>query len=229
MQAKQVKIYTLAGVANQAEEIWKIVRFEGLTLRKKYFISNYGNFKSVSKKNNPNVTLLKTKTIKGYQAINLRSGSLNYTFFIHKLVAEAFCKKKNSAAKFILHLDYNKNNNDASNLRWATQKEAVKHQSNNPYVINQTKRNILSSGKRAKVLNKKTVEKLKEELFDKKRNKKYADIAKKYGISEMTLYRIKRGEIWYTVKVKNEPKSENYKQFKKVKKEKKRLKKLLKT
>jgi hypothetical protein len=35
-------------------------------------------------------------------------------------------------------------------------------------------------------------------------------IAEKFGVSEMQIYRIKRGEIWFHIKTKNEPDTKKY-------------------
>jgi predicted DNA-binding transcriptional regulator AlpA len=91
--------------------------------------------------------------------------------------------------------------------------------------LNTAQRNILNTGKFGKVLTEKKVQQLKEAIFNPKRTLTLKQLAKKFGISEMTLYRIKRGELWYTVRVQGEPKNKKLKQYKKVKKERKAINK----
>lgn len=44
---------------------------------------------------------------------------------VHKLVASSFCDKPNGC-DVVLHLDHNKHNNSAENLKWGTQAENVR-------------------------------------------------------------------------------------------------------
>ena len=59
---------------------------------------------------------------------------------------------------------------------------------------------------------------MKEELFDPKRKRTLKKIAAAYGVSEMNVYRIKSGEFWYKIKVKNEPDNKKYLEYLKMKK-----------
>jgi hypothetical protein len=128
----------------------------------------------------------------------------------------------------VIHLDQNKSNNKASNLKWVTFKESVAHTKKDPNTLSTAQRNILNTGKFGKVLTEKKVLQLKEAIFDPNRTLTLKQLAKKFGISEMTLYRIKKGELWYTVRVEGEPKNKKLKQYKKVKKERKAINKRLK-
>lgn len=47
-------------------------------------------------------------------------------YYVHRLVAEAFCEKPDGSST-INHLDYNKANNAASNLMWCTQGDNVRY------------------------------------------------------------------------------------------------------
>ena len=42
------------------------------------------------------------------------------TLFIHRLVAEAFIPKRSEKYEFVIHLNYNKEDNHVRNLRWST-------------------------------------------------------------------------------------------------------------
>jgi len=205
-------------------ERWKEIALKELPFKKSYYISNKGRV--MSSISDSEKRILKTKFIKGFEAFSLRCYNTSYTFFVHKLVAENFCKKRERSAEFVIHLDYNRRNNLSDNLKWVSRKMMQTHQENNPLSLSREKQNVLNSGKYGKTLNAERVKKLKKELFNPQRSITFSQLAKEYGISEMTLYRIKRGEIWYAIKIKQEPKTKNYKTFKKVKKQHKKLKKL---
>lgn len=50
-----------------------------------------------------------------------------HTKYLHRLVAEAFCYRESPLKDRAIHLDGNKLNNVASNLRWMTALEAWEH------------------------------------------------------------------------------------------------------
>lgn len=70
------------------------------------------------------------------------SGYLSYTekkiYFLHRIVATAFCEKK-EGKEFVNHIDGNKENNMASNLEWVTKSENELHSTR----VLGNKRNIL--------------------------------------------------------------------------------------
>ena len=53
---------------------------------------------------------------------------------------------------------------------------------------------------------------LKKMIWDPKRTLSYAQLAKNFGVSQMQIYRIKSCEIWFHIKVGNEPLSDRYTQ-----------------
>ena len=63
-----------------------------------------------------------TNTVNGYFKVNLSKNNKASNCRIHKLVAEAFIPYTENKP-CIDHIDGNKTNNNASNLRWATQTE----------------------------------------------------------------------------------------------------------
>lgn len=207
------------------KEIWKDHQFDTYKFTKRYRISNLGNLMSYKDSPKKDGRLLKQKEIKGMKAFGLKFYNTSKSYFIHKLVAEHFCDKPSPDHSYVIHLDHQNHNNKASNLKFATYAEMLEHQSKNPNALNTSKRNILNSGKYGKVLTEKKVKQLKEEIYDTNRKLTLKEIAKKYTISEMTLYRIKKGELWYSVRVDGEPKNKRYKLYKKIKKERKALKK----
>lgn len=60
----------------------------------------------------------------GYLVISLRKNKHKYTVYCHRLVAELFVEKHNNN-NIIDHIDGNKTNNNANNLRWVTNSENI--------------------------------------------------------------------------------------------------------
>lgn len=207
------------------KEIWAEHEFDSFKFKRRYRISNFGRLMSYKDLPKKDGLILKLKQIKGAPAFGLKFYNTSKSYFIHKLVAEHFCMKSSELQTHVIHLDHDKLNNRADNLKWVTFQESVAHQKKHPNKLNTSKRNILGSGKHGKVLDEKKVFQLKEEIFSQKRTVTLKELALKYGISEMTLYRIKKGDLWYTVRVEGEPKNKKYKFYKKLKKERKKLKK----
>src|SRR3954471_10792797 len=102
-------------------EKWKPILFpRTVKLQKKYIVSNTG--KVASYMDSPKkADQLKLKEIEGYKCISLRMYGVKKSLFAHRLVAEAFLKKKSPKHSFVLHLDHNRRNNSSDNLKWATQ------------------------------------------------------------------------------------------------------------
>jgi hypothetical protein len=201
-----------------AAEKWKPIEFpKKVKLQKKYLVSNSGKLASYA--DSPkNAQKLKAKRIEDYHCISIRMQGVKKSLFVHRLVAEAFLRQPTPKHKFVIHLDHNKGNNNASNLKWTTLEQQVEHRKGSPAVKKAIKERVLQDGDYAKVLTEGKVRKMKEELFDPKRKRTLKQIAKAYGVSEMNVYRIKSGEFWYKVKVRNEPDSKKYLNYLKVKK-----------
>lgn len=205
-----------------ARERWKPIQFpRTVRLQKKYMVSDTGKVASYT--DSPKKAgLLKLKEIEGYKCISLRLHGVKKSLFAHRLVAEAFLKKRSPKHNFVLHLDHNKRNNAASNLRWATQKEQSEHRRNSPQVKKALKNRVLTSGVFSKVLTEARVKRLKEEMWDPKRKRSLKKLAELYRISEMNIYRIRNGEFWYRIKVKNEPDTPKYLAYLKALKQQKK-------
>lgn len=201
-----------------AAEKWKPIEFpKKVKLQKKYLVSNSGKLASYA--DSPkNAQKLKAKRIEDYHCISIRMQGVKKSLFVHRLVAEAFLRQPTAKHKFVIHLDHNKGNNNASNLKWTTLEQQVEHRKGSPAVKKAIKERVLQDGDYAKVLTETKVRKMKEELFDPKRKRTLKQIANAYGVSEMNIYRIKSGEFWYKVKVRNEPDSKKYLNYIKVKK-----------
>jgi hypothetical protein len=104
-------------------------------------------------------------------------------------------------------LDRNRANDKVANLRWATKEEMLEHSKKSPYVIASKKKQVQQLKKlREKKLdgNKLTMTQvmcLKKRLLNPNRKTRLKIIAKQYGVTTMTLHRIKTGENWGHIKV----------------------------
>lgn len=87
-----------------------------------YKVSNYGRIKSFKFND---TRILKTFTNnKGYERVALCRQGRSKRLLVSRIVAEAFCAKPESKAPLVVdHIDTNKANNKATNLRWLTAKE----------------------------------------------------------------------------------------------------------
>lgn len=95
-------------------QIWKDI--EGY--KGHYQISNYGNVRSLKK----DAFLMKGGYLKGYKIISLWKNGTGKMFRVHRLVAAAFIPNPENKP-CIDHIDGNRTNNHADNLRWVTAKE----------------------------------------------------------------------------------------------------------
>lgn len=179
-------------ISNLPEEEWKEMQCEGFDPAGKYFISNFGRVKSYASK--PEGRILKTHNIDGYEAITLRMSSGKASMrYIHKLVAINFITKDNEVQSFVIHKDFDKSNNRVPNLAWADKKQLDKHLKVNP------NKKVRFGHRHYSKLKETDVIRLKKKLFDPDRKTRLKLLAKEFGISEMQLYRIKRGENWASV------------------------------
>ena len=97
-----------------AEEIWLLIpEGEG-----KYEVSNLGNVRNAM-----TGKILKPRlTRRGYQRVHI----FRKDYYIHRLVADAFCEHP-EGCDVINHLDNNIQNNRVDNLEWTTQFDNVYH------------------------------------------------------------------------------------------------------
>lgn len=105
------------------QEEWRSVEgYEGY-----YEVSNAGRVRSMDRmvpsgSNSIHLTgrlRALNKNSRGYVFVTLRKNQLAKTFFVHRLVANAFIKNP-WGYPHVAHLDGNPNNNCAPNLQWAT-------------------------------------------------------------------------------------------------------------
>ena len=183
-------------MAGSQKEQWKVIKLGIKFERTHYAVSNIGRIASF-KGSLDNKKVLKGTRVNGYAALKLKIKDKDIQCYVHKLVAENFLKKKSRNQTFVIHLDYSKLNNKMSNLRWASREELNKHQQKSPIVkAYQAKRRL-----KGHKLTAAKVRDIKQKIFSDTRKVRLKDIATKFGISEMQLYRIKSGKNWSHVKV----------------------------
>ena len=160
-----------------------------------YLVSNYGRIKR-KKVGDKDWELSKTSLIGGYITFWIRKKEKKATssFYIHRAVAEVFLNRREDQV-FVIHLDFDKENNIASNLKWVNKSEMFLHHKKNPKKID--RKGKVTSSK----LTEGRVRLIKKKIFDPNRRTRMRIIAKQFGISEMQLYRIKSGENWSHVKM----------------------------
>lgn len=185
-------------IANYWNEKWVRIEFEGVENPPHYRVSNYGRLASFQGEDNQG-KVIKGSVIQGYRSLNIRiAGGKTINKYVHKLVADLFVKKESENAKYVIHLDFDKQNNRAENLKWATKDEMVEHNRNNPAVINRP----IPIRTRNYKLTEPKVRMIKKMLKSDKNRLKM--IAKQFGITHTQLNRIRSGENWKNVKIDDE-------------------------
>ncbi len=185
-------------------EEFKVVKID-YPLRKTYAVSNRGRVVSYYDTFDKG-TVLKGSMIGGYTTLRYKmfvNGKIHdKMLFIHKLVADLFIPITAEDQKHVLHLDFDKANNHVDNLKWVNYEEKLAHYEKSPNVIrareNLLAHNIKSDGRKLTVTN---VIHLKKLIADPNRKTRFKILAKRFGISEMQLYRIKSGENWGHIKI----------------------------
>jgi hypothetical protein len=196
-------------MAANDKEIWKPVTHLKASTSKRYAVSNKARLASYDNKIDERY-ILKQHLNGGFPMVTIHVGDKTKALFAHHAVAYGFLKKPSPKHKYVLHLDYNKANNDPSNLKWATRAEQIEHSKKSPYVLAAAAHKVYT-GATSKKLNEKKVIQLKNEIWNPKRKLTFKQLAAKYGIAEMNLYRIKNGELWFHVHVEGEPIFAKYK------------------
>jgi hypothetical protein len=114
----------------------------------KYEVSSNGEVKSLERRVNHNG---RTRTVKervlatslraGYKIVKLNKDGKQETFYVHRLVADAFISNPDPInKKEVNHKDGNKLNNDYSNLEWCTHQENMIHAFQTGLIKRRTKR-----------------------------------------------------------------------------------------
>ncbi|MBV6652256.1 MAG: HNH endonuclease [Mameliella sp.] len=178
-------------------EKWAAVDFGRETKTCNYEISSFGRIKSVEKVTGRERLLKGAKARGGLLMLNqkLKDGSTGIVY-VHRFVAEQFVDGEDEEHDYILHLDYDKSNNNWNNLSWATEEDWKEYQKKNPN----------HKGRPARTKNYKLTEtqvRMMKKLL--KRGKtKCKIIAKQFGVSENCAYKIEKGIRWGHVVVNDD-------------------------
>src|SRR5882724_10186488 len=179
-------------------EAWKPLQFPGWKqLRKKYALSSLGRVASYSDDVLTDGKLLNGSLTTGYKTLNLHRPGNNGTLYIHREIARLFLPKASQKHKYVIHVNHNKLDNSSKNLKWATLEEMINHQQKSPAKVAYKK--VQANRTVGLKLTASQVKSIKKTLSDPKRKLTINNLAEKYGVSEMTMYRIKSGENWSRV------------------------------
>ena len=176
-------------------ELWKPLTFTGSkALRNKYALSSNGRIASYKNDVLEDGKLLNGSLTTGYRTLNLHRPGKKGTLYIHRELARLFLPKPLPKQKYVIHKNYNKLDNSVKNLQWATLEEMIEHQQKSPAKIAYKKQQ--ANRQAGLKLTATQVKRIKDMLVNSKRNITMKQLAHKYDVSEMTLYRIKSGENW---------------------------------
>jgi hypothetical protein len=176
-------------------EVWKTLSFKGdKQKRNKYALSSLGRIASYKEDIFKDGILLKGSLSTGYQSLNLRRMGENGAIYVHREIAKLFLNKPSSKEIYVIHKNYDKLDNAAKNLKWASQEEMMSHQQNSPANVAYHERQ--ASKTTGQKLTAAQVRTIKMQLKNQNRKQTIKQIAEKYGVAEITINRIKRGENW---------------------------------
>ena len=180
-------------------ELWKPMQFLGSkTLRNRYALSTQGRIASYKEDIVKDGKLLNGSLTTGYRTLNLHRPGNQGTLYIHREIAKLYLKRPSAKHKYVIHKNHNKLDNAVKNLKWATLEEMIEHQQHSPAKIAYKK--VQANRTEGLKLNAKQVKGIKKILTDKNRKITIKKLAEQFGVSEMTMYRIKSGENWGRIK-----------------------------
>ena len=135
---------------------------------------------------------IKKSILNGYPIFSAKTKEGKHVSrYVHKVMGQLYLKKKKSDT-YVTHKDYNKTNNSIDNLMWVDREGLNLHNQKNP--------NYKAAFSRKKVRNSKLnvnrVLKLREIVDDPNRTMTYREIARKFRITEMQVWRIKHRKNW---------------------------------
>ena len=181
-------------------EEWKPLLFKGSkSLRNKYAFSSKGRAASYKDDIYETGKILNGSITSGYPTLNLHVNGSSMTLYFHREIARLFLKKLSPKQKFVIHLNYDKADNNIKNLEWASQQKVIEHQQNSPDKL--AYKEVQKSRTTGLKLNATQVKAIKKTLENPRRRLTHKQLAEKYDVSEMTIYRIKSGENWEHVTI----------------------------
>lgn len=166
-------------------EQWKVIP----NTRKKYYVSNLGRVKSFYQ-DSVNGRMLQPHPSynKGYLTVNLYKNKTFVKYYVHRLVATAFCRKAKLKVQ-VDHVNGFRLDNRAENLEWVTAAENYRR------VLVSGKIRFLRSGEGTnRILTETQVIKIKYSIRSGKYTKQ--ETADYYGVSIHTITAIMKGVRW---------------------------------
>lgn len=169
--------------------IWK--KIDGFD----YEVSYCGKVRSIAKiiiRSNGKSHTVKSKILRsaiddGYEKVALSGSGKLRTFRVHRLVANAFCIKKENDTE-VNHIDGNKLNNNADNLEWTTRKGNMRHAFDTGLA-----KVFIGSGHHSAKIDEIKALVIKTMLLSGFSQK---EILKQYNISKYIVQDISRGKTW---------------------------------
>jgi hypothetical protein len=178
-----------------AGEVWKPLVFSGWRqLRNRYAVSTLGRIASYKSDVLEDGKILNGSLTTGYRTLNLHRPDNKGTLYIHREMAKIYLGKPSPRHKYVIHQNHNKLDNSVKNLRWATLEKMISHQQESP--AKRAYKEKQANKTEGLKLTAAQVRRIKDILSSKNRNITIKQLADKYGVSEMTIYRIKSGENW---------------------------------
>lgn len=195
--------------AKKSKEEWKKVRFKfKITRYYRLEVSNLGRLRSYNSRQDGMIRTASMLdgypviTIKLAGEINKKTGkpkSINYYSMIHNLVATYFVAKPSKNHTVVSHMDHDRTNNNANNLKWMTPEENFKHQKKSPKVVkyfSEIKAKIRANPNITKLDAKKVVQ-IKKLI---KEGLQLEKIGKRFKVSGVLISHIKSGKHWGDIK-----------------------------
>jgi hypothetical protein len=166
---------------------WRPTQYPG------YKVSDTGEVMSF-KKDKPRL-LAQNPDKDGYMCVTLFPDKKYIKAKVHRLVAEAFVKGRTKLKKFACHKDGNNQNNNYTNLKWATPRENVMDMAKHGTNIRWWTPDNCPTGK----LTAKQVKKIKEKLRIDTTWGIQSKLARLYNVCPKTINDIKRGKNWKSI------------------------------
>jgi hypothetical protein len=192
------------------KEVWKKIKFHKNKPSIAYAVSNHGRFGVMGANGKVEVRTFKPQD--GGYRYNYRSNGASRAIFITREIAHFFVKGWSKKKNMVIHKDHNYLNDHADNLAWVTPEDHRQHVINSPAAIKFRKKRAIVVSPTARIFDEDSIKDVKRLIWDPKRKMTLKQIAKEFKVSEMQIYRIKRGEIWFHVRVAGEPVHKRFKE-----------------
>lgn len=148
---------------------------------------------------NTELEKLTKKLQKDRKKIN-KKRSVYFHILVHKAVAELFLENDDPKKTFVIHKNFNKLDNNVDNLMWATKEEVIEHSFKSPKWIEHNLKLERSTTPR-RGFSKLTYNDVVFIKIKLSKGEPMARLARRFGVSDMQIHRIKTGENWGDVKV----------------------------